>query len=81
LLSLKPQPGVEIDHQEPLALGGADTIQNLWPQPRGAVPWNAEMKDELEYRAVVAACYRHTMSLSRGSGLRPVVGPHDAAEL
>jgi hypothetical protein len=52
--SRAPQPGVEIDHRQPLALGGADTIANLWPRPRDTAPWNAEKKDEFEYQAVVA---------------------------
>ena len=40
----------EIDHLVPRSLGGADKIENLWPQPYGSKPWNASRKDRLEVR-------------------------------
>jgi anti-sigma factor RsiW len=30
------------------ALGGAEDIQNLWPEPSSATPWTAQVKDQLE---------------------------------
>lgn len=39
--------GCEVDHLISLELGGADAVENLWPQPyEGAL--NAHMKDRLE---------------------------------
>jgi hypothetical protein len=60
---------MELDHRVPLALGGADAIANLWPQPLPPTPWNAVLKDQLEYRAVVAACYRHAITLSEAQAI------------
>ena len=37
----------EVDYLITPALGGADSIRNLWPQPYSTV-WNAHVKDELE---------------------------------
>jgi hypothetical protein len=59
----------ELDHRVPLALGGADAIANLWPEPLPPTPWNAVLKDQLEYRAVVAACYRHMITLSEAQAI------------
>jgi hypothetical protein len=59
----------ELDHRVPLALGGADAIANLWPEPLPPTPWNAVLKDQLEYRAVVAACYRHAITLSEAQAI------------
>lgn len=39
----------EIDHLVSRELGGADVVDNLWPQSY-ASPWNAHMKDKLENR-------------------------------
>jgi anti-sigma factor RsiW len=39
--------GYEVDYLITPALGGADDIHNLWPQPYSAV-WNAQVKDALE---------------------------------
>ena len=39
----------EIDHLISRELGGADAVDNLWPQAYGS-PWNAQMKDKLENR-------------------------------
>ena len=38
------------------ALGGADDIRNLWPQPYAAPVWNARVKDALEYRLRDMVC-------------------------
>jgi len=40
----------EIDHLISRELGGADEVDNLWPQPYGSKPWNAVMKDRVENR-------------------------------
>jgi hypothetical protein len=47
-----PHPNFEVDHLVPLGLGGADTDDNLWAEPRRSIEphWNAERKDELEWR-------------------------------
>ncbi|MGH9627745.1 MAG: anti-sigma factor family protein [Bryobacteraceae bacterium] len=54
----KPQPrAYELDYLITPALGGADNIRNLWPQPYRASIWNAHIKDALEdhlYRLVCA---------------------------
>jgi hypothetical protein len=45
----EPQPrAFELDYLITPALGGADNIRNLWPQPYGASLWNAHAKDALE---------------------------------
>jgi hypothetical protein len=44
-----PQPrAYEVDYLITPALGGADDIRNLWPQPFAAGEWNAHIKDALE---------------------------------
>jgi hypothetical protein len=44
-----PKPRVyEVDYLITPALGGADDIRNLWPQPYAAGEWNAHIKDALE---------------------------------
>jgi hypothetical protein len=45
--SSQPQ-SYEIDYLITPALGGADDIHNLWPQPYSTTVWNARVKDELE---------------------------------
>ncbi len=40
----------EIDHLISRELGGADVVENLWPQAYGTSPWNAVLKDKLETR-------------------------------
>jgi len=37
----------KIDHLIPIELGGADTIDNLWPQSAGAKPYGADRKELL----------------------------------
>lgn len=38
---------VELDHLIPLTIGGADRVENLWPQAWDG-PWGAHVKDKLE---------------------------------
>ncbi|RYD67537.1 MAG: HNH endonuclease [Verrucomicrobiaceae bacterium] len=49
------EEGCEIDHNIPLAVGGANTILNLWPQPYDGL-WNAHHKDQLEAKAKRLIC-------------------------
>jgi hypothetical protein len=37
----------KIDHLIPVELGGADTVDNLWPQSLGAKPYGADRKELL----------------------------------
>jgi len=46
----------EIDHLISRELGGADDIKNLWPQPYGTTPWNAQLKDNLENKLHKEMC-------------------------
>lgn len=44
-----PQPrAYELDYLITPALGGADDVRNLWPQPYAGGMWNARVKDALE---------------------------------
>lgn len=51
------QTGVccEVDHLIPLALGGSNSPQNLWPQPYTG-EWTAAEKDKLENRLHKLVC-------------------------
>jgi len=40
----------------PLALGGSNSIKNLWPLPKNTSPWNARVKDALEVRLQKLVC-------------------------
>jgi hypothetical protein len=52
-----PDPGkYEVDYLITPALGGADDIRNLWPQPYLSTVWNARVKDELEDRLRDLVC-------------------------
>jgi hypothetical protein len=42
------QRSYEVDYLITPALGGADDIRNLWPQPYASGEWNAHVKDALE---------------------------------
>ena len=53
----------EIDHLISRELGGADDVDNLWPQPYGTSPWNAQRKDRLENRLHHELCDTHTITL------------------
>ena len=46
----------EVDYLITPALGGADDIRNLWPQPYVSTVWNARVKDELEDRLRDLVC-------------------------
>ena len=46
----------EIDHLISRELGGADAVENLWPQAYGTSPWNAVLKDKLENRLHKEMC-------------------------
>ncbi len=46
----------EIDHLISRELGGADVVNNLWPQAYGTSPWNAVLKDKLENRLHKEMC-------------------------
>lgn len=46
----------EVDYLITPALGGADDIRNLWPQPYSSTVWNAAVKDELEDRLHNMVC-------------------------
>ena len=46
----------EIDHLISRELGGADDVQNLWPEAYGTQPWNAHLKDTLENRLHKEVC-------------------------
>jgi hypothetical protein len=49
-----------LDHAIPLSLGGApEDLRNVWPEPKS----EAKRKDEVEDALLLAACYRHTISL------------------
>jgi hypothetical protein len=44
-----PQPrAYEVDYLITPALGGAEDVRNLWPQPYGGSVWTARVKDALE---------------------------------
>jgi len=46
----------EVDYLITPALGGADDIHNLWPQPYSNTTWNAKVKDALEDRLRNLVC-------------------------
>jgi Putative zinc-finger len=53
----RPEPqAYEVDYLITPALGGADDIRNLWPQPYSATAWNAHVKDALEDRLRELVC-------------------------
>jgi hypothetical protein len=41
------RPEFKVDHLIPVELGGADTIDNLWPQSLSVKPYNASRKEYL----------------------------------
>jgi hypothetical protein len=51
-------PRYEIDHLIPLGIGGADDDLNLWAEPRRGIEptWNAERKDDLEWKLRDLVC-------------------------
>jgi len=55
----------EIDHRVPLSMGGADVLENLWPQSYH-LKLGAHEKDFLEDRIHAMVCHEHSMSLADG---------------
>lgn len=58
----------EVDHRVPLCLGGADALENLWPQKGWEHP-SFHDKDRLETSACRAVCVTHEMTLEEGQAL------------
>jgi hypothetical protein len=46
----------EIDYLIAPGLGGAENLQNLWPEPYRSQTWNAHVKDALEERLHQLVC-------------------------
>jgi hypothetical protein len=46
----------EVDHLIPLALGGSNAIENLWPESYLTQSWNSDAKDRLENRLHRLVC-------------------------
>ena len=47
-----------LDHLVPLEIGGADVMENLWPEPRRCLAgeWDDTRKDQLERRLAILIC-------------------------
>jgi hypothetical protein len=60
--------GCEVDHRIPRDLGGADEVENLWPQPY-AGRWNAHTKDRLEAWAKRAVCITGGLTLAEARAM------------
>ena len=47
-----------LDHLIPLEIGGADIVENLWPEPRRSLAgeWDDTRKDQLERRLAILIC-------------------------
>lgn len=58
------RPEFKVDHLIPVELGGADTIDNLWPQSRYTRPYNAHRK-ELLTRILLARIAEGKMTLAK----------------
>jgi hypothetical protein len=54
----KDRMAYTLDHLVPLELGGADVVENLWPEPRRSLAgeWDDTRKDQLERRLAVLVC-------------------------
>jgi hypothetical protein len=68
-LTNKPGPDFEVDHRIPLSIGGADAAKNRWPQSYLTSPWNAHIKDRLEFYVHQRVCVKKTMTLLEGQRL------------
>ena len=58
------RPEFKVDHLIPTELGGADSIDNLWPQSRSTKPYNAQRK-ELLTRALQTLVASGKMTLAQ----------------
>lgn len=58
----------EIDHRLPLALGGKDDVENLWPQEGWKHP-SYHDKDKCEVALWKAVCKKHIMALATAQGI------------
>ena len=52
------RPEFKVDHLIPAELGGADTIDNLWPQSLYTKPYNAQRKELLTQRLLARIASR-----------------------
>ncbi len=57
----------EVDYLITPALGGAEDVRNLWPQPYASGVWNSRVKDALEDRLRTMVC-EGRMDLSAAQG-------------
>ena len=78
--------GCEVDHLISLELGGANTPDNLWPQPYQGL-WNAHDKDRLENRLKAMVCKEKSIALAQAqaevatdwiSAYKKYIGPRKA---
>lgn len=58
------RPEFKVDHLIPTALGGADAVDNLWPQSLHTRPYNAQRK-ELLTRVLLARIAEGKMTLAQ----------------
>lgn len=58
----------EIDHVKPICAGGADVVENLWPQS-GTGTWTFHDKDRLETWACRQICHAGTMTPAAAQAL------------
>jgi hypothetical protein len=49
-IAWRRRPEFKVDHLIPVELGGADTVENLWPQSLFTRPYNAQRKELLTQR-------------------------------
>jgi hypothetical protein len=61
----------EVDYLITPALGGADDIHNIWPEPYTDAQWNARVKDALEERLHMMVCEG---DLDLGTAQREIAG-------
>ncbi len=77
-----PLSTVELDHLEPVSLGGASTVANLWPETWDG-PEGAHVKDRLELRLLDLVCQgklplgdaQHAITTDWITAYRTYVGP------